>query len=282
MSSNQTPATHKLDNVWYVPGLTESIISKHWTQSQGLKTSLDIDENIILTATTPGSTFKITTAEIDRLTVFPNLTCIPYNPRLPILNEPRTQPSVKACIVKINSLLMHERCAHASAQRLCLLGINFNPSKCNFCILGKQVRTPFPSIDHDSAKPLDCVYMDHCGPISPLSLGNAKYILVLVDESTDYSWVYCVLDKSTHTTLAVLKQWKATVENQAGTTLKVLRSDNAKEFIALAPFLKQYGILYEVTTPYSSSSNGIAERMNRTLLNMVRPMLLRARLPAIF
>ena len=280
-----TPATHRLENVWFVPGLSDSIISKHWTQSQGLKTSLDANENVILTSTIPGSTFKVTTASLDRLTVFPTLTCIPFHPRMQVLDIVTSQPIVRARPVKINSLLMHERCGHASSQRLQLIGIKFNPTKCNWCILGKQTRSAFPAVDHESAYPLDRVYVDHCGPITPTSYGNARYLLVFVDEATEYSWVYCVPDRSSSTTLKILKEWKPMVENQAGTTLKVLRTDNAKDFTGqdtITPFLRNSGVLHEKTTPYSSSSNGIAERMNRTLLNMVRPMLLRSKIPAIF
>ena len=43
----------QLPDVWYVPGLEESIISKYWTKKHGLDTTLDENENFILTSTTP-------------------------------------------------------------------------------------------------------------------------------------------------------------------------------------------------------------------------------------
>src|SRR5438046_10753422 len=74
-------------------------------------------------------------------------------------------------------------------------------------------------------------------------------------------------------------------ENQAGATLKFFRTDQGKEFTGMTTitaFFKEYGIVHETTTAYSSSSNGIAERLNRTLFDMVRPMMIKSGLPMPF
>jgi hypothetical protein len=75
------------------------------------------------------------------------------------------------------------------------------------------------------------------------------------------------------------------VENQSGTTLKILQTDNAKEFTGtntITLFLENAGVIHQTTTGYSSSSNGVAKCLNRTLFNMVRSMILTSKLPATF
>ena len=67
---------------------------------------------------------------------------------------------------------------------------------------------------------------------------------------------------------ARFKEWKALVENESGKSLKVLRSDNGGEYVSgeFLNFCKHHGIRRHFTTPGDPQSNGVAERMNRTLL----------------
>lgn len=54
-----------------------------------------------------------------------------------------------------------------------------------------------------------------------------------------------------------------------------IRSDNAKEYITkkLKVWLDEKGIVQEFSAPYSSESNGKAERLNRTIMDMARTLL---------
>ena len=72
------------------------------------------------------------------------------------------------------------------------------------------------------------------------------------------------------------KVYKSEVENQLERKLKRLRSDRGGEYTlsALKNFCEENGIIHEVTPPYSPQSNGVAERKNRTLMDMVNSMLL--------
>ena len=73
----------------------------------------------------------------------------------------------------------------------------------------------------------------------------------------------------------------AHVELETGSCVKILRSDGGGEYIgdALTEYLKGKGIRQELTTPDTPQHNGVAERMNCTLLDKVRAMLLDADLP---
>nr|CAE01619.3 OSJNBa0042L16.8 [Oryza sativa Japonica Group] len=67
----------------------------------------------------------------------------------------------------------------------------------------------------------------------------------------------------------------AEVENQLERKIKRLRSDRGGEYFSneFASFCEEFGIIHERTPPYSPQSNGVAERKNRTLTEMVNAML---------
>lgn len=60
-------------------------------------------------------------------------------------------------------------------------------------------------------------------------------------------------------------------------SIKSIRSYGEEEFIGgkLKKWFQEKGITHEITIAHSSESNGVAERLNRTLLNIARPMLLK-------
>ncbi|XP_075494791.1 uncharacterized protein LOC142532361 [Primulina tabacum] len=75
-------------------------------------------------------------------------------------------------------------------------------------------------------------------------------------------------------------QYKSEVENQVSKKIKVLRSDRGGEYKSpFAKFCAQHGIKHERTAPYSPQQNGIAERKNRTLKEMMNALLLSSGLP---
>ncbi|MBW0479362.1 hypothetical protein O181_019077 [Austropuccinia psidii MF-1] len=81
-----------------------------------------------------------------------------------------------------------------------------------------------------------------------------------------------------------LKDWIALIHVQCGVFPKPICMDNAKEFVstALSQYMAANGIVLVPSLPYSPSENREAERLNRTLGNMARSMLLESRLPVKF
>ena len=81
-----------------------------------------------------------------------------------------------------------------------------------------------------------------------------------------------------------LKAFIARTEVETGHCLKVLRSNGGGEYTGgeLGKYLKEKGIKHEITTPETPQYNGVAERMNHTLLNKVWVMLLDAELPELY
>ncbi|OMO89770.1 Integrase, catalytic core [Corchorus capsularis] len=68
-------------------------------------------------------------------------------------------------------------------------------------------------------------------------------------------------------------KYKAEVENQLNKKIKRVRSDRGGEYVLLNNYYEKEGIIHEVTPPYSPESNGVAERKNRTLKEMMNAML---------
>ena len=79
-------------------------------------------------------------------------------------------------------------------------------------------------------------------------------------------------------------EWKALVEKSSGHQVKVLRTDNGGEYTStqFEDFLKADGIRHERTVPKTPEQNGVAERLNRTLVETTRSMLIDAKLPQQF
>ena len=65
------------------------------------------------------------------------------------------------------------------------------------------------------------------------------------------------------------------MENQTKKKLKVLRKNNGGEFYKkeFEEFYKKCGIAWQKTTPYTPQQNGVAKRMNKTLMEKARSML---------
>jgi hypothetical protein len=124
--------------------------------------------------------------------------------------------------------------------------------------------------------------VDLFGPPSHASLGGKKYYLVIVDDYSRYTWVYFFAYKSEtqHTIIDFAKE----VERQYGQNILAIRSDNGSEFknYSLNGFLNDEGIRHQYYTAYTPQQNGVAERKNRTLMDMARSMLTEFKSPYNF
>ncbi|GAA0186910.1 hypothetical protein LIER_34198 [Lithospermum erythrorhizon] len=154
---------------------------------------------------------------------------------------------------------------------------------CEECQLGKQHREPFPSKSNwCSQSPLELVHTDLCGPIQVSSLRGSRYFLLFVDDYTRKIWVYCVKEK--YETFSCFKDFKFEVEKYYGLKIKNLRSDRGEKYMSsqFKDFCRNHGIRHELTARHSPQQNGVAERKNRTIMNMARCMLKKKNMPTKF
>ncbi|XP_074334286.1 uncharacterized protein LOC141671793 [Apium graveolens] len=123
---------------------------------------------------------------------------------------------------------------------------------------------------------------DIAGPFDISSLGGNMYYLTFIDDFSRKSWVYIIKEKSE--TLDKFKEFKALAEKQSCHYLKVLRSDRGGKYTSnlFKSFYRAHGINHQLTTTYTPQQNGVAERKNRTILDMARSMVKAKHLPRTF
>ena len=98
----------------------------------------------------------------------------------------------------------------------------------------------------------------------------------------DYSKMSSIYICDRSETRQQLEAYKNSMERQSERVLQRIRSNNAKEYLAMKTSLKQQRIHLETTTTYTPEQNGVAERLNRTLMTTAREMLLWSGLPETF
>ncbi|XP_026395891.1 uncharacterized protein LOC113290509 [Papaver somniferum] len=131
-------------------------------------------------------------------------------------------------------------------------------------------------------KVLELVHTDICGLVTPLSNDNKRYFITFTDDFSRKTWVYFLNAKSE--AFSVFKELKVLVEKDAGCLIKTLRSDRGGEYKSneFADFCKKDGIKRKFTAAFTPQQNGVAERKNRTILNMVRSVLYTSGVPKNF
>ncbi|GJY36064.1 putative ribonuclease H-like domain-containing protein [Tanacetum coccineum] len=135
-----------------------------------------------------------------------------------------------------------------------------NNHSCVACQKGKQHKASCKTkLVNSIIKPLHMLHMDLFGPTNVKSLMKKSYCLVVTDDFSRFSWVFFLATKDE--TSGILKTFITEIENQLDYKVKVIRSDNGTEF---------------------KNSNGVAERMNRTLIEAARTMLVDSKLPTTF
>lgn len=155
-------------------------------------------------------------------------------------------------------------------------------ANCEVCLQGKLTALPFKSREEISDEKLKIVHTDVCGPMRVQSKGGAKYFVSFIDDCTRYGFVYFMNKKSE--VLNLFKKFKSIVETQTGCKVVYLQSDNGTEYVnnEFDEYLSSQGIQRRLTVAYTPEQNGVAERRNRTLVEMARCMLIQSGLPPTF
>nr|GEX59040.1 hypothetical protein [Tanacetum cinerariifolium] len=150
-------------------------------------------------------------------------------------------------VIRIRKNLNKKRIVQLQKDRV-LESFNFKlDDVCKFCLLGKITKSPFTLSFERGEGLLELVHTDVCGPI--------RYCVTFTDDFSRYGYVYLIKHKSD--TFLVFKMYQNEVKNQLGGKIKL-------------------------TPPRTPQLNEVAERRNRTLLDLVRSMMSRATLPISF
>lgn len=180
----------------------------------------------------------------------------------------------------------HRRMAHRNLNAIRMMtkeGIKIRKCNCSdlceACIVGKISRQPFPKLATPTENTLDVVVSDVCGYMQETSLGGSKYFITFIDVHSGFVKVEFIATKGQAAQSSIDHvEW---VKTQLHQKPKIFRSDRGKEYLnnTLQTYLRREGIEPQCTVGYAPEQNGVAERMNRTLVEAARTMMKAADLP---
>ncbi|GKC13849.1 retrovirus-related pol polyprotein from transposon TNT 1-94, partial [Tanacetum coccineum] len=121
-----------------------------------------------------------------------------------------------------------------------------------------------------------------CGPMRVASLNRKKYILVIVDDYSRYTWTLFLRSKDE--TPEVLKDFLTMIQQNLQASVISVRTDRGTWFLnkTLHAFFKEEGIEHQTSTPRTPEQNRVVERQNRTLVEAAQTMLSAFKLPLFF
>ncbi|GKC80434.1 putative reverse transcriptase domain-containing protein [Tanacetum coccineum] len=125
---------------------------------------------------------------------------------------------------------------------------------CSACAMGKSKKKPHkPKSEDTNQEKLYLLHMDLCGPMRVASVNGKKYILIIVDDYSRFTWVKLPIRR--------------------------IRTDNGTEFVnnTLREYYENVGISHETSIARSPQQNGVIERRNRMLIEVARTMLIYAK-----
>jgi hypothetical protein len=184
---------------------------------------------------------------------------------------------------ELEDQLWHRRFGHVSNSSLKkmknngLLPEGVEPGKvgsiCETCAIAKQSKMKFPANENEDKKTKGLVCSDIMGPVTPSTISGNSYAVTFIMMDTRFTKIY--LMKKKDEMLNKFKEFQDDMKTQVGFKVKILRSDNGGEYRShsMKDYCKKNGIRQEFTIPHNPEQNGMAERANRTLIEMTRCML---------
>ncbi|GJY28179.1 retrovirus-related pol polyprotein from transposon TNT 1-94 [Tanacetum coccineum] len=167
------------------------------------------------------------------------------------------------------------------------LEVAFRKSTCyirdlkgNDVLTGKAKRKSFKTKTTPSSKRrLQILHMDLCGPMRVESINGKKYVLVIVDDYSRYTWTHFLRSKDE--TPKVLIDFLKLVQRGLHAQVRTIRTDKGTKFLnkTLHAYFAQEGIEHQTSTARTPERNDIVKRQNRTLVEAARTMLSAAKVP---
>ncbi|GKB24249.1 retrovirus-related pol polyprotein from transposon TNT 1-94 [Tanacetum coccineum] len=149
---------------------------------------------------------------------------------------------------------------------------------CLVCSIGKSKKSSHkPKADDTNQEKLYLLHMDHCGPMHVESINGKKYILVIVDDYSRFTWVKFLRtkDKSPEVVIKCIKQ----IQVRLNAIVRNVRIDNGIEFVnhTLREFYENASITHQTSVARTSQQNDVVERHNRTLVEAAHTMLINSK-----
>ncbi|KAJ9546449.1 hypothetical protein OSB04_018992 [Centaurea solstitialis] len=214
------------------------------------------------------------------------------------VNFRKQRPFTEVCLLSKatfnQNVLWHRRLSHlnyATINQLAKTGLvtglpslRFTKEQlCSACEMGKIKKSSHKlKVEHNTSKPLQLLHMDLCGPMRVQSINGRKYVLVIVDDFSRYTWVNFLRSKDGASDIII--SFIRNVQVRLQLPVQVIRTDNGTEFKnrKLDSFLDSVGITHTFSAARTPQQNGVVERKNRTLVEAARTMLTFSKLPLHF
>nr|GEZ99969.1 retrovirus-related Pol polyprotein from transposon TNT 1-94 [Tanacetum cinerariifolium] len=190
--------------------------------------------------------------------------------------------------------LWHRRLSHLNFDTINLLSKNdivvglpkmkfVKDHLCSPCELGKAKRKSFHfKLTPSSKRRLQLLHMDLCSPMRVASMNGKRYVFVIVDDYSRYTWTYFLRSKDE--TPKVLIDFLRLVQRGLQAQVRVVRTDKGMEFLnqTLHAYFAAEGIKHQTSVARTPEQNGVVERRNRTLVEAARTLLSAAKVPLFF
>ena len=278
MGPDEKPTSLTLQNVYYSPNMAYTLISVSRMDRTGYIVHI---EDGTCTISTPRPKSRV----IGRIPRVDGLY------RVSSTNSDSVSvAAVASKPISINQL--HERMGHINHEDLrhmvktgmvtgIVLDLTSVPEQCTVCIQAKAIRKPFPkkSVSDNIKEYGDKVVSDVWGPAPTESIGGRKYSICFEDLATREERIYYLKAKSE--SFLAYKKYEAWVRVQRNAAIKIFGCDRGGEFTSgeFTEYLALQGTVRHLTVHDSPQSNGVAERGNRTHLDLARAMLIASNLP---
>nr|GEW13022.1 hypothetical protein [Tanacetum cinerariifolium] len=136
---------------------------------------------------------------------------------------------------------------------------------CSACALGKSKKSSHqPKAEDTNQEKLYLLHMDLCGPMRVASINGKRYILVIVDDYSRFTWVRFLKSKD-EAHEAIIKCIK-NIQVLLNAIIRNVRTDNETEFVnqTLHEFYENVGISHQASVARTPQQNGIAEAISTT------------------
>nr|GEW56032.1 uncharacterized mitochondrial protein AtMg00810-like [Tanacetum cinerariifolium] len=208
---------------------------------------------------------------ITKHTIAPKMLKVDVEPIAPKLLNNRTVPSNYLRHTHEQAMILREVVEQGKSQN------TLNNSLDHAC---KSKKKPHkPKSEDTNQENFYLLHMDLCGPMRVASVNGKKYIFVIVDDYSRFTWVKCLSlkDEASYFKIKFLKM----IQVRLKVPIRRIRTDNGTEFVnkTLREYYEKVGIYHKISLALSSQQNGVIERRNHTLIEAARTMLIYVKAP---
>ncbi|GJX79837.1 retrovirus-related pol polyprotein from transposon TNT 1-94 [Tanacetum coccineum] len=148
------------------------------------------------------------------------------------------------------------------------------------CAMGKSKKQSHkPKPEDTNQEKLYLLHMDICGPMRVAGINRKKYILVIVDDYSQFTSVKFLASKDEAPDFII--KFLKMIQVRLNATVRNIRTDNGTDIVnqTLRDYYEQAIISQETSVTQTPQLNGVVERRNRMLVEGARTMLIFAQAP---